>query len=64
MVRKSRKIEQETSPKSRNESQKPQIIAEVRVLMPRWWWNHPFEKYESEWIISPGGGEHEKIFGT
>ncbi len=27
---------------------------------PSWWLNHPSEKYESNWIISPGRGNESK----
>ncbi len=30
----------------------------------RWWLNHPFEQYWSNWIISPTRGENKKIFET
>jgi len=27
---------------------------------PGWWLNHPSEKYESNWIISPSRGQNKK----
>ena len=32
--------------------------------IPGWWFNNPFEKYESNWTSSPNRGEHKKIFET
>ena len=37
-----------------------QIKKKYDVITTSWWLNHPSEKYESNWIISPSRGENKR----